>query len=192
MALLRYYWIVAFLFTLCFSLISFSCCGLRHTKRSLMSWVVVIPKEGRAHVAAPAFFWYDTNFLDFVLFCFFFVLFILFIYLFYFILFIYFFFLKSLCCYTKRRVGATTCAYPSFGMTPSQDIRDLFAWRDAALSLSCRSMSSWAAACDTQRELHSMIVWYVSCHICLCRYPCTCLELYIPTIRKKTEWWTKQ
>ncbi len=29
-------------------------CGLHYTKRSLMSWVVVIPKEGRASVAVPA------------------------------------------------------------------------------------------------------------------------------------------
>ena len=30
-------------------------------------------------------------------------------------------------CHTKRRVGAAPCAHPSFGMTATQDIRDLFA-----------------------------------------------------------------
>ncbi len=29
--------------------------------------------------------------------------------------------------HTKRRVGAAPCARPSFGMTPTQEIRDLFA-----------------------------------------------------------------
>ena len=38
--------------------------GLHHAKRSLMSLVVVIPKEGRVRVARPPFFWYDTDFLD--------------------------------------------------------------------------------------------------------------------------------
>ncbi len=32
--------------------------GRRHTKRSLMSWVVVIPKEGRAHMAALLLVWH--------------------------------------------------------------------------------------------------------------------------------------
>ncbi len=32
-------------------------------------------------------------------------------------------------CHTKRRAGAAPHARPSFGMTPTQDIRDLFTWR---------------------------------------------------------------
>ncbi len=40
--------------------------GSSYAKRSLMSWVVVIPKEGRARMAAPVllfeFFWYNTDF----------------------------------------------------------------------------------------------------------------------------------
>ncbi len=35
-------------------------------------------------------------------------------------------YLKSRC-YTKRRAGAAMRGRPSFGMTPTQDIRDLFA-----------------------------------------------------------------
>ncbi len=32
-------------------------------------------------------------------------------------------------CHTQRRAGTATHAHPSFGMTTTQDIRDLFAWR---------------------------------------------------------------
>ncbi len=38
-------------------------------------------------------------------------------------------FKKKSRCHTKRRAGAAPCARPSFGMTPTQAIRDLFAWR---------------------------------------------------------------
>ncbi len=37
--------------------------------------------------------------------------------------------LKKIWCHTKRRMSAVTRAHPYFGMTMSQDIRDLFAWR---------------------------------------------------------------
>ncbi len=32
-------------------------------------------------------------------------------------------------CHTKRRIGTATRTHPSFGMTPTQAIRDLFVWR---------------------------------------------------------------
>ncbi len=87
--------------------------GLRCAKRYLMSWVVVIPKEGRARVTPTfyIFFWQKFFFL-FLNFFFFF--------------FFFFFFLKSRC-HTKRRAGAAPRARPSCGMTPTQAIRDLFA-----------------------------------------------------------------
>ncbi len=31
-------------------------------------------------------------------------------------------------CHTKRRAGTATCARPSFGMTTTKDIRDIFAY----------------------------------------------------------------
>ncbi len=76
--------------------------GQRHTKRSLMSWVIVIP-------------WHRL-FFRFFFFFFFFENFFL----------IYFFFWKSRC-HTKRRTGAATRARPSFGMTTTQDNGNLFA-----------------------------------------------------------------
>ncbi len=40
-----------------------NCDRIPYAKRSLMAWVCIIPKEGLAHMAAPAFFfWYDTGF----------------------------------------------------------------------------------------------------------------------------------
>ena len=36
--------------------------GPSYAKRSLMPWVIVIPKGGLARVAVPPFFWYDTDF----------------------------------------------------------------------------------------------------------------------------------
>ncbi len=95
-------------------------CGLHHAKRSLMSWVVVIPKEGWARGAALIllliwhrlfrFFYLELGFFAkpssyrtiIVL------------------------VLKSRC-HTKRRAGGATHARPSFGMTQTQDIRDFFA-----------------------------------------------------------------
>ncbi len=82
-------------------------------KRSPMVWVVIIPKEGRASGASRAllFVWHR--------------------------LFPkkkkskkHFFQKKNLKsrCHTKRRAGAAPSARPSFGMTPTQDIRDLFAF----------------------------------------------------------------
>ncbi len=62
--------------------------GRRYTKRSLMPWVVVIPKEGRARLPSPALLLVQHR------------------------LFRFFFFARL-----------------SFGMTMTQDIRDLFAWR---------------------------------------------------------------
>ena len=92
--------------------------GQRQVKRSLMFWVVVIPKEGRRAEPRPPFFWYDTDFLEFfgkVWKC------VSWLY-------IYILFLKSRC-HTKRKAGAAPCARPSFGVTTTHDIRDLFAWR---------------------------------------------------------------
>ena len=37
-----------------------------HKKTDLKVFVVVISKEGWARVAVPSFFWYDTDFLEFV------------------------------------------------------------------------------------------------------------------------------
>ncbi len=80
--------------------------GLRYAKRSLTSWVVVIPKEGRAR---PHFskkkkitFFQKKFFFQKII--------------------------KSRC-HTKRRAGAAPRARSSFGMTPTQAMRDLFAWR---------------------------------------------------------------
>ncbi len=72
----------------------------RYTKRSLMSWVVVIAKQGRAHMAAPALLlvWHWLfRFMTFSFLC------------------VCFFFC---CCFFKSR----GCARPSFGMTTTQDI----------------------------------------------------------------------
>ncbi len=47
--------------------------GLRYGKRSLMSWVIVIPRG-----PCPSFFWYDTDFLVVFFYYFFFILFFFF------------------------------------------------------------------------------------------------------------------
>ncbi len=93
-----------------------------HAKRTLMSWVIVLPKEGWACVAAPIFLlvWHRL------------------------------FGIQNISkknnkkkkknsesrCHTKRRVGAATRAHPSFGMTTAQDIRDLFVWRSPDRNIS--------------------------------------------------------
>ena len=77
----------------------------------------VIPKEGRARVAAHALsFGMTPTFYIFFFKNFFFIYLSFFIYL--------FFFLKSRC-HTKRREVATH-ACPSFAMSMTQDTRDLF------------------------------------------------------------------
>ncbi len=43
-------------------------------------------------------------------------------------------------CHTKRGMGAATCSHPSFGMTRSQAIRDLFRWRRPG---SVRNNAQW-------------------------------------------------
>ena len=67
-------------------------------------------KDGRVG-PRPPFFWYDTDFLDFILKKNFFFLFSDF----------FLFFLESRC-HTKRGVGADTRGRPSFGMTMTQAI----------------------------------------------------------------------
>ena len=87
--------------------------------RSLMSWVVVIPKEGWTGTR-PSIFWYDTDFLDFFLKNFFLEIF----------LFFFKFFCKSVS-YQKK---------DGRGMTTTQDIGDLFAWRSPIQQTFIKSM----------------------------------------------------
>ena len=77
---------------------------LSHAKRSMIAWVFVIPKEGW-WLRLP-FFWYHTDFLIFVLF-------------FNFFGFSFLFFWNYFPSKSRR--------HPSFGMTVTQAIRDLFA-----------------------------------------------------------------
>ncbi len=76
--------------------------GWRYAKRSLMPWVVVIPKEGRACITL-LLVWHRLFQKK------------------------KFFLQKNLNsrCHTKRRAGAAPRARPSFGMTTTQGIRDL-------------------------------------------------------------------
>ncbi len=86
-----------------------------HIKRRMGAATSYQKKDGRVW-PHPSFFWYDTDFLDFFK--------------------NNFSFGKSLC-HTKRRMGEATCAHPSFGMTPTQNIMDLFAWCLITHELSC-------------------------------------------------------
>ncbi len=83
-----------------------------YAKRSLMSWVVVIPKEGWTGNPSILLLVWHRLFKKKIL-----IFFLKFIYSIHF-----FFFLKSRC-HTKRRMLPV---HPSFGMTMTQDIRDLF------------------------------------------------------------------
>ncbi len=105
-----------------------------NSKRSLLSWVVVIQKEGRAHMAVPALLlvWHRLFRFSFS--------FVKNFDLFYF----YFFWKKKLIsssffkkkliflscissqCHTNRRMGTATRAHSPFGMTLTQASRDLF------------------------------------------------------------------
>ncbi len=116
--------------------------GRRYAKRSLMAWVIVVPKEGRVCVAVPTLIlvWhrlfqkklkekfkkiYNIFFLQKIL--------------------------KSRC-HTKRRAGAATRARPSFGMTQTQDIRDLFAWR-------CPNVHDLANTRELNIQWNSTLSW---------------------------------
>ena len=101
--------------------------GQRHAKMSLMSWVVVIPKEGWARVAAPSLllvskkkkkkaiffrrYWVENY--DIIILCTNTIF--------------------RLNLWSSGAVGVIPkegrARRPSFGMTTTQDIRDLFAWR---------------------------------------------------------------
>ncbi len=93
-------------------------CKIHHARRFLTLWVIVIyqKKDG----CTWPFFWYDTNFSkkekNF----------------------------QKNRCHTKRRPGAATHARPSFRMTKTQGIRDLFAWRHVIiLTGTLRSISEF-------------------------------------------------
>ncbi len=75
--------------------------GLHHAKRSLISWVVVRPKDGWAHVGIFKKKKKKKKFDKKNL--------------------------KSRC-HTKRRLGAAMRIRPSFGLTATQAIRDLLMW----------------------------------------------------------------
>ncbi len=88
-----------------FSLKMISKSDARHKKMCLKIFVVVIPKEGWARVAAPIThtIWggQKTQIL------------------------------KSQC-HTKRRMGAALPANPSFGMTPTKTLRSVFSWHTSS------------------------------------------------------------
>ncbi len=99
--------------------------GLCCTKRSLMSWVAW-PR--------PSFFWYDTKFL-----------------LFFFYLFIHFFFWKVGVIPKEGRVRP--CMTPSFGMTTTQDIWDLFVW--------CSPFRRWTIDFKVLKLVSKKLFWWV-------------------------------
>ncbi len=81
-------------------------------------------------------------------------------------------------CHTKRRMGATMCTYPSFGMTWTQEIRDLFAGaRDISwlysFSSACESVWNLKAITQLLRYIEPYI-WLYHCwgyHVKTLRIP---------------------
>ena len=102
-------------------------------KRSLISWVVVIPKEGwfvcKLYGYALLLVWHRL-FSFFFLFLKIYILFLLFY------LFIFFNFFWKSRYHRKRRAGAAMRAHPCFGVAPTQAIRDLSSWRHPVTSRS--------------------------------------------------------
>ena len=70
-----------------------------------------------------------------------------------------FFFLSW--CHTKRRVGAVVCTHPSFGMTTTQDIRELFAYCSPNMSVWIKISQSYNKHSQIKLLLSFFINFYL-------------------------------